>query len=326
MAYSDEFSDLKRTHTIRSVLNLSDNKRWMVCPLPGHLHHENTASFSIYIGDDGLERFRCHGNCGARGDVVDLIGFMQIAGYDPTNRTHVAEAARILRGSFTVVIAVAKEKPSRIDPLAWKKYFPAGQEVAAYAKKRGLSEQTLTRFRVGQYQNFMAIPTFEDQVLEGIKFRNVYEKDELAKMDLDEFQKLRFSSEPGGRKSIFNIDKAAWSTDPLLIVKGEIPCMLLDQLGFNVCGLNAGEGQKADKWVRKLALAAKRVFVGDNDYLDVAKKKAESKGFRSAEDMALARADELIAELRFPPRPYKDIDQWILADPAAVEEIKSWLI
>lgn len=39
------------------------------CPF----HAEKTGSFNVFIGDDGKQRFMCHG-CGARGDVIDFVG------------------------------------------------------------------------------------------------------------------------------------------------------------------------------------------------------------------------------------------------------------
>src|SRR5437016_10936611 len=38
------------------------------CPF----HEDSSASFSIYIGDDGEERFKCFAGCG-QGDVIDFL-------------------------------------------------------------------------------------------------------------------------------------------------------------------------------------------------------------------------------------------------------------
>ncbi|MBB3656456.1 5S rRNA maturation endonuclease (ribonuclease M5) [Rhizobium sp. BK650] len=56
------------------------------CPF----HTEETPSFTIFRGQDGIERFHCFG-CGASGDVLDFV--QQIKGVD------LAEAVRILDGS-----------------------------------------------------------------------------------------------------------------------------------------------------------------------------------------------------------------------------------
>jgi hypothetical protein len=154
--------------------------------------------------------------------------------------------------------------------------------------------------------HFMTMPTFEDGVLKGIKYRNT-----LAEFPdyFTRWERLRFAAETGSKKSVFNIDAVAYKEDPFLIVKGEIPVMLLSQFGILACAPNAGEGAKAAKWFPKLMLSAKRVLVGDND----------------AKDKAEMRAIELVAELRFPPEKYKDIDEFILAELDAVEIVKGWL-
>ncbi|MBB3592700.1 putative DNA primase/helicase [Rhizobium sp. BK529] len=55
------------------------------CPF----HAENTPSFKVYIGNDGMERFHCFG-CGKQGDVLDFV--REVKGVD------LPEAIRILAG------------------------------------------------------------------------------------------------------------------------------------------------------------------------------------------------------------------------------------
>ena len=53
-------------------------------------HAEKTASFTIFIGDDHVQRFQCFG-CGERGDVIDFVE--KIKGVDK------GEAIKILGGA-----------------------------------------------------------------------------------------------------------------------------------------------------------------------------------------------------------------------------------
>ena len=304
-----ELNDLVKTRSIRSVLGVGKNVRWMVCPLPGHRHSaEPTPSFSIFIGDDGYERFRCHGNCGAMGDVVDLVGFMNFPGYNRREGKNVIEAANLLqnRHRFEVILPVSQDSMPTLGVNSWRKYLPPNDQTIQYAKSRGITIESLLKFKIGTYMHFMTMPTFEDGVLKGIKYRNT-----MAEFPdyFTRWERLRFAAETGSKKSVFNIDAVAYKTDPFLIVKGEIPVMLLDQLGILACAPNAGEGAKAARWFPKLMLSNKRVLVGDNDAVE----KAE------------IRAAELVAELKFPPKQYKDIDEFILAEPEAVEIVKGWL-
>ena len=58
---------------IRAVMNAlgvaTNGEELIPCPF----HAERTGSMNVFIGDDGKQRFHCHG-CGARGDVIDFVG------------------------------------------------------------------------------------------------------------------------------------------------------------------------------------------------------------------------------------------------------------
>ena len=73
--------EIRATHSIQSVLGWPDRKKWGLCVLPQHVHGSNTPSFSIYPWQ-GKQLFKCHGNCGGKGDVIDLIGYLEIPGYN----------------------------------------------------------------------------------------------------------------------------------------------------------------------------------------------------------------------------------------------------
>ena len=81
MTTIDQIRDLRRIYSIHGVLGIGANVRWMSCPLPMHRRSgekRSTPSFSIYFDKDGVQRFKCHGNCGKRGDVIDLVGYLNI--------------------------------------------------------------------------------------------------------------------------------------------------------------------------------------------------------------------------------------------------------
>jgi hypothetical protein len=187
--------------------------------------------------------------------------------------------------------------------MTWADYTPPGEEVIQYARTRGLHPETLERFRVGQNGNALTIPAFENSVLKAIKLRSLTEK--------------RYWSEPGSVKALFNHDRVYMTQEPVLVVKGEIPVMLLDQYGLTACASTVGERSHMTTWAPTLAFAEKVIVVGDND------RDPEIR----AEIVAATRfrAQELNGELRFPPEEYKDIDEWILDDPSAIEVIRQWL-
>lgn len=75
-----DWEDIRKAHDIHSVLGLNAFKKTIVCPLPMQSHASNTPSFSIFWKYGVHQQFKCHGNGGAHGDVIDLVGYMSIAG------------------------------------------------------------------------------------------------------------------------------------------------------------------------------------------------------------------------------------------------------
>lgn len=305
----EEIRDYRRIYHIRQVLGVAHNKRWMLCPLPQHrvsAEKVRTPSFSIYYDRDGVERWKCHGNCNLHGDVIDLVGYMNIPDYDPKNIHSVLRAVAILGNKHEMSVEAPPPKKKPIDADIWKKYIPPGPGVIDYALSRGIKKDTMEKFKIGQRKDYMAMPCFEQHRLVGIKFRYIGSKD-----------KLRFFTEGGGRKGLFNYDAVAWTEKKVLIVKGEIPVMVLDQYGLLACAPTAGEGSDAQEYSPVLGLSAKRVVIGDNDVEGIHEKTSK---------LAKARADALYAELKFPPPEFKDVDEWILNDIFAIATIKEWLV
>ena len=291
----DRIEETRKLHDIQSILGT--NKKKIVCPMPFHTHHNHTPSFSIYW-KNGVQRFRCHGSCGAEGDVIDLVGYLQITGYDHHDRVQREQALALLDDKYEPEIVIP-ERDTELMGNEWKEFVPPGKDVIQYAAKRGLTEATLNKFRVGQFGRMMTMPVFEEERCIGIKMRSITGK--------------RYVSLAGSRSGLFNYDRVYLTTHPVFIVKAEIPCMLLDQLGFLACAPTGGEGsyRQSEKWRMALALAPK-VVIGDND--------------EPGRKLGPARAALLAADLRFPPDPYKDIDQWYLAEPErALEMLRAWL-
>jgi hypothetical protein len=293
----DIIDEACKTHDIYSMLNIPAKKKSIVCPLPTHRHVNFTPSFGIYW-KNGQQRWCCYGSCNLEGDIVDLAGYLYVPGYKKHDPESVKKALEALdmRVDFKM-----PEKPKK-EPLignVWQSFIPPGDEVVQYAYKRGLSAETLGKFRIGQKDQFMTIPIFEDSQLRGLKMRRIVPGTP------------KYMSIAGSVQGLFNHDAVKYTTKQVLFVKGEIPVMLLDQYGILACAPTAGESTWDDYWKTVLIFSKKRVVVGDNDLVGVKN--------------AHRRADLLQAELRFPPERYKDIDEWILADNQAIQTIKSWL-
>jgi DNA primase len=297
MKLSEQFEDARRTHDILTILGT--NKRKIICPLPGHQHHENTPSFSI-VWKKGVQWFRCHGNCGASGDVIDLVGYLRDASYDPHNLEQRKNALKMLDERYDISIAIP-EKETVLYGDEWYHFLPIGPEALEYTRSRGLTDKTVNKFRIGQSGTWMSLPCFEEGRLQGIKLRTI--DPSLTGDD-------RFRAVKGSRQGLFNIDDCQYSTGTVFVVKGEIPAMLLWQMGYKAVAPTGGEGGWRESWRTALALANK-IVIGDNDV--------------PGRIMGPKRAALMAADLVYPPQAFKDIDEYVLASPEeARRQLDRW--
>lgn len=99
------------------------------CPF----HAEDTPSFTIFRGQDGIERMHCFG-CGAKGDVLDFV--QGIKGVD------IKEAIRILGGgksdrpNVAPVRVEVRDIYADIEPFDPPREIEPGQRVKLYNPKR----------------------------------------------------------------------------------------------------------------------------------------------------------------------------------------------
>lgn len=309
------YRETRRIYSMYDVLELDGHTDKIVCPLPQHNHSHNTPSFRIFTADDNTERFQCFGTCGLEGDVIDLAGYMWVDGYDGKDRTKVKEAVLYLSSNASPV-SIPKVTIPRggLAPGAWRDYWPPSQEVIDYARTRGLHENTLKHFLIGQHKHFMVIPAIEEGVLKALKLRNTWPKEMCTEEDFDH---MRFAAVKGSRSALFNYDAVAYTQRPLLFLKGEIPVMLMHQFNILSCSTTHGEAGKIVDWLPLFTFSKKVIVVGDNDENFQTRTKMQ--------EQAARRAELLKAELKFPPERYKDVDAWVLADYSAIEEIRAWL-
>jgi hypothetical protein len=283
MSLKNDIAEARKTHDIVDVLGT--DKKSIICPLPQHIHHSNTPSFSVFW-KRGFQWWKCHGNCNAEGDIIDLVGYLRITGYDPKNTKDIRAALALVDQRYEMKIVIP-EKEVSLNGSEWIDFVPPGIEVIDYARNRGMTAETIHKFRVGQSGMAMTMPAFHDGLLRGIKFRNLTPHG------------LRYWSMEGSRQSLFNFDAVNMQTGTVFVVKAEIPCMIMDQEGFKACAPTGGEGGWVESWRTGLALAHK-VVIGDND--------------APGKKLGEKRAALLGADLKFPPEEYKDVDQWYLAD------------
>jgi len=304
---ADEVSRIYSEH-IFELAGTTRQRRKIVCPLPMHKHANYTPSFSIFWADNRW-RWCCHGSCNKCGDVIDLAGYLNLPGYDPRDAQMLSKAISLITGDNyqpAAPVAPRDYRKVKLLPTDWQQYYPPGIEVEAYAESRGLDGLTIRHFRVGQHRDqfgviWMTIPAFEANQLTGIKMRNLG-------------QGLRYKSVKGSRAGIFNYDRVAYKQERIYVVKGEIAAMVLTSRGLVACAPTGGESMKLGEQYQQALALGDIVVIGDNDRDPEVRAKTRV--------MAKERAESLNAKLFFPPETYKDIDEWILDDPQAIQILK----
>jgi hypothetical protein len=146
-------------------------------------------------------------------------------------------------------------------------------------------------YNLWDHGKWITIPTFHSGELMGIKLRNRLN------------ERIRYLQVSGSKKGLFNYNKVTMTTDSVLVVKGEITAMVADRFGILACAPTGGEGSYMDDVANALAFA-NVVVMGDND------NKAQAE----------RRADQLGAELAFPPPEWNGWDDWALEDKSAIEK------
>lgn len=312
-----KFSEIRQLYDIGDMVRRAGYKlggrrnKWSICPLPQH-HHSSTPtpSFSIFWYR-GTQRFKCHGQCGLDGDVIDFAGYMWVAGYKRGDRKMRFKAAEVLTNGGFRVSPPKAPKPTPILPQwLWRDMLPPTNETINYALSRGLSMKEIEKFRIGtpkdnvySPKSWMAIPTFHKEELIGIKLRNITDSG------------IRYMAIPGSRKGLFNYNSVWMNDGPVFLVKGEIAAMVVERAGFTACAPTGGEGSYIGGIQTALALA-KVIVIGDNDENPDTREKMNA--------YAENRAALFGGTLRFPPPEFKDIDKWILNDPKAIEILEQW--
>jgi hypothetical protein len=286
--------EVSRLYDIQGVLGT--NSRKMLCPFPEHTHNNYTPSFSVFFSE-GKQRFRCHG-CGKTGDVIDLIGYLHIPGYNHDNPLNIKTAINILtNGKYNMSpVLPPPPKPTAIYQGEWKCYLPPGKEALRYMEKRGISDVG-KEFCLGQYNEvgakYLSIPCFHNDVLQGIKLR------------LIEGHGPRYKAVTGSRAGLFNHDRILPVTGTVFIVKGEIAAMVMASFAYYACAPTNGESGDITPFMSAFANASQLILIGDNDYYVN----------KQIKDSTNKRAELLGAKIFFPPKNYKDIDEWLLDSP-----------
>jgi len=232
--------------------------RGVVCPMPHHTHSKGTPSLYVYEGRDGIQRFRCFGNCGASGDVIDFVGFYHFgAAYQKGSPEWFLKAVEKL-GHLPCARPRRLPRPARtfdqslVRRLVMRWHRSLDVHARRYLEQRGILS-VADRFLLGyryikpQYNHgtpghYITIPTIHLDRIHSVKCRRI---DTHPDYSTGFGQALRYTTLSGKRIGgpqfgVFNYNNAAFATSPLLSPEGEMDVMLCVALGFRAFSFNIG--------------------------------------------------------------------------------------
>jgi 5S rRNA maturation endonuclease (ribonuclease M5)/ribosomal protein L37AE/L43A len=205
-----------------------------VCPV---CHDEG---WHFFISKDG-GLWDCK-KCQAKGNLFQL-------------KTQLGDAEEVIHPA---VRKTTWAKPNPDDIQAWHEAIFKDYETLRYLNARGITAETIKRFKLGVCEQFsaknggrvkcLAIPHRYGSEWVNVKFRSLppAEKD--------------FLRAPDCRSVLFNSD-AIQAHDEIILAEGEVDALTLVQHGFdNAVGVTGGAGSFDADWVRQLE-KAKRIYL-----------------------------------------------------------------
>lgn len=146
-----QVEELRAKHSIHAValqfgLTLERNgDEWIsLCPF----HNEKTPSFTVFVGTDAVERFKCFG-CGEQGDVLDFV--QKIKGVDLRSAISIL-VGEIARPNVERRDVEARDPYDGITPLRPHQKIEVGEWIELYNPKRDAW---------GKFHVEMAFPYFD---------------------------------------------------------------------------------------------------------------------------------------------------------------------
>ena len=299
---SDDLGIIRQLYDLPTIVGQMtgmDVHRTMVCPMPFHQHHNMSASFGMFVDKQGIQRFKCFGQCGAQGDVIDFAGYYHLgAGYNPNDPEHIKTALAYLRGNpISAKRTVLKKKGKSLDqriirPLLhkWQHDLWTCDKALEYCEQRGI-RTVAAQFGLGyqcieprytKYEgkhgvlpgHYLCIPTFQAQEIISVKLRRIssfYGPDDIKPIRYDSVSGSKIGT---GQPGIFNGDKVQFTQDRVFSPEGEFDVMLATALGFQACCVNGGANVMSERLALILA-HADPVWIADSD--EAGRRHAEAK-------------------------------------------------
>lgn len=220
-----------------------------LCPICGSGTRANgTAALSIKQHEDGRTRFKCF-SCNASGDIFDLFMQRDAMSREDATRAVIAKYGRpdAAPRAYTQTVSVNKQPPSSPDEAHRAKIRKhvadchaaiMGSEGHVYLKSRGISDQSIQRFRLGYDANARRI------TIPGDKAGNCYTGRTLLPADAAKAQNVRKYDNPKGMTfPLYNAD-ALYQGEPCFVVESALCAISIEQEGGRAVALMGTAGQQ----------------------------------------------------------------------------------
>lgn len=287
-----------------------------LCPLCGSGTSINgDGALSVKTGDDGRIRFKCF-SCNASGDIFDLFALRDGLSRDNATRAVIAKYSRpdATPHAYTQSVSVNKHPPSSADEDYRKQTrqlvanFHAaiiGSEGYSYLKSRGISDQSIQRFRLGYDAAARRV------IIPGDKAGNCYTGRTLLSADEAKALDVRKYDNPKGMKfPLFNPD-ALYQGEPCFVVESALCAISIEQEGGHAVALmGTGGQQRLLNQIKDQAPTAPVLIVSMDNASDGQKAAKELLG-------ALAKAGIPSLQANISGN-FKDPNELLTADPAAL--------
>lgn len=230
---------------IASGLNLVQKNKKYRCPNTlAHKHGDRDPSMSWH---NQASQFYCFA-CGMK---IDLYGYYK----EHLNYSHNEIVYELLGESRNDKFE--QERKTFTDRI--KDVTRLTGECEAYIESRGITKETIQKFKISSYQNNIAFPYYKFEQVIGYKVRKPIKNPSKPKM----------TSIPGSKPYLFNFQNLDDNFDELIICEGEFDCMIIYQCGFhNVVSVGAGANSLSSLIEQSKEFLEKYnnlIIVSDND-------------------------------------------------------------
>ena len=237
---------------VKKITTKSKGKNMFVCPICGSgTGKDKSGAFSVRESNNTYTCF----SCGRHGDIINLYRELNrvdqktaekalCAMYDVSYPNSAGQAEQQTRQQVSTIHKPQAEETEIITDFT--DFFRQAQEhikETDYPQKRGLSDETIKRFRLGFVKDWKhpkkpRSPT-SPRLIVPISEYSYLARDtrEYLTGYLHDMSKLHVKGKEGARW-IFN-SIALTAADPVFVVEGEIDALSIIEVGGNACGLGS---------------------------------------------------------------------------------------